>query len=575
MTKRVFYFPIRIGYKTYTTRGTTHARLLYSAPLACVASQFTRRQRVVSSYFPLLQSQSPFSARLKDEWLAHPGVNLISGLLVALALIPEAIGFSIVCGLDPKFGLYASFIIAVTIAFAGGRAGMISAATGAIALALVPLLRPDLPGPVRPESIELMFAAAILAGVWQLVFGWRKLGRYMKYVPKPVMTGFVNALAILIFIAQLPQFHGANWTMFAFVAAGLAIIYGLPVLLGKLPSKAGAMLGIVPSPLVAIVVLTIVAATSGIAGIRTVGDMGEFPTALPIPHLPRVPLSATTLSIIVPLSLTIAMIGLIESLLTAQLLDDLTETGSDKSRESRGQGLANIASSFLGGMPGCAMIGQSMINFKSGGRTRLSTLAAGVFLLVLILVLGKYVQQMPMGALVAVMIMVSISTFDWGSIRKLKGQPRGEATVMLATVGTTVLTHDLSRGVIVGVILSALFFLRRISKMIDIESFWDAQTATITHEIHGQMFFASTTAFLELLDDYAADHEPARRLVLDFRGSHLWDGSAVAAVDKVVLRDLKRGLEVEVIGLNEASEGILDRLAVHRRDEEPQTVALH
>ena len=513
------------------------------------------------------------SNTLQTQWLANPGVNLISGLLVALALIPEAIGFSIVCGLDPKFGLYASFIIAVTIAFVGGRAGMISAATGAVALALVPLLRPDLGAP-RPESIELMFVAAILAGVWQLLFGWRKLGRYMRYVPKPVMTGFVNALAILIFIAQLPQFHGANWTMFAFVAAGLAIIYGLPVLWGKLPSRAGALLGAVPSPLVAIVVLTVVAALSGVAGIRTVGDMGEFPTALPIPHLPSVPLTATTLSIVVPLSLTIAMIGLIESLLTAQLLDDLTETSSDKSRESRGQGIANIASSLLGGMPGCAMIGQSMINFKSGGRTRLSTLAAGVFLLVLILVLGRYVQQMPMGALVAVMIMVSISTFDWGSLRSLKNQPRGEATVMLATVGTTVLTHDLSRGVIVGVVLSALFFLRRIAKMMDIESFYNAASATIVHQVHGQMFFASTTAFLELVDDFGAQHPGAEHLVLDFRGSHVWDGSAVAAVDKVVLRERRRGVEVEVIGLNKASENILDRLAVHR-GENAAAVSLH
>ena len=519
--------------------------------------------------------QFPNSARLRDEWLAHPGANLISGLLVALALIPEAIGFSIVCGLDPKFGLYASFIIAVVIAFVGGRAGMISAATGAIALALVPLLRPDLPGPVRPESIELMFAAAILAGVWQLLFGWRKLGRYMRYVPRPVMTGFVNTLAILIFMAQWPQFHGANWTLYAFVAAGLAIIYGLPVLVGKMPSKAGALVGRVPSPLVAIVVLTVVASVSGVGGISTVGNMGEFPTTLPFLHVPSVPFNTTTLSIVVPLSLTIAMIGLIESLLTAQLLDDLTETGSDKSRESKGQGIANIASSFLGGMPGCAMIGQSMINFKSGGRTRLSTLAAGVFLLVLILVLGPYVKRMPMGALVAVMIMVSISTFDWNSIRGLKLQPRGEATTMLATVGTTVLTHDLSRGVIVGVLLSALFFLRRISKLMDVESHWNPENLTITHAIHGQMFFASTTAFLELIDDYAADHEPARRLVLDFRGSHLWDGSAVAAVDKVVLRARREGLEVEVIGLNDASEGILDRLAVHRSEDEPQAVGAH
>ena len=269
------------------------------------------------------------------------------------------------------------------------------------------------------------------------------------------------------------------------------------------------------------------------------------------------------------------MIGLIESLLTAQLLDEKTDTPSDKSRESKGQGIANIASSLLGGMPGCAMIGQSMINFAGGGRTRLSTFSAGVFLLILILVLGTYVKMMPMGALVAVMIMVSVSTFDWGSLPKLKEQPRGEAVVMLATVGTTVLTHDLSRGVMVGVVLSALFFLRRISKLMDIESFWDGETRTITHAIHGQMFFASTTAFLELMDDTDADYEAARRFVLDFRGSHVWDGSAVAAIDKVVMRERNRGLEVEVIGLNEASEGMIDKLAVHRSDDKSQIVSAH
>ncbi len=521
-----------------------------------------------------MKSKIPASARLQQEWFANPAINLISGLLVALALIPEAIGFSIVCGLDPKYGLYASFVIAVVISFVGGRAGMISAATGAVALALVPLLRPDL-GPPSQANINLMFAAAILAGLFQILFGWRKLGRYMKYVPKPVMVGFVNALAILIFMAQLPQFNNANWTMYAFVAAGLAIIYGLPALLKLLPKKLNETLSLVPSPLIAIVALTVFARMSGIVGIKTVGDMGAFPSSLPSLNFFTIPISATTLAIIVPLALTIAMIGLIESLLTAQLLDEMTDTPSDKSRESKGQGIANIASTMFGGMPGCAMIGQSMINFAGGGRTRLSTLSAGVFLLILIVALGPYVKMMPMGALVAVMIMVSISTFDWGSLSKLKGQPRGEAIVMLTTVGTTVLTHDLSRGVLVGVVLSALFFLRRISKMMDINSHWNAETRTITHAIHGQMFFASTTAFLELIDDYDADHEEAERFVLDFRGSHVWDGSAVAAVDKVVLRERNRGLEVEVIGLNEASEGILDKLAVHRNEEEPQTIGAH
>ncbi len=372
---------------------------------------------------------------LRQDWLSNVRNDLLAGLVVALALIPEAIAFSIIAGVDPKVGLYASFSIAVVIAFTGGRPGMISAATGAMALVMVTL--------VKEHGLEYLLAATVLTGVLQIIAGWVKLGTLMRFVSRSVVTGFVNALAILIFLAQLPELNpattGVTWHVYAMTAAGLAIIYGLPYL-----TKA------VPSPLVTIVVLTILSIALGL-DIRTVGDMGELPDSLPVFLLPDVPLTLETLFIILPYSLTLMVVGLLESLMTATIVDDLTDTKSDKNRECVGQGVANVATGFIGGMAGCAMIGQSVINVKSGGRGRLSTLVAGVVLLILVVFLGEWVKRIPMAALVAVMIMVSIGTFNWGSIRNLREHPKSSSVVMLATVVVTVATHDLAKGVLTGV----------------------------------------------------------------------------------------------------------------------------
>jgi sulfate permease, SulP family len=453
--------------------------------------------------------------------------------------MPEAIAFSIIAGVDPKVGLYASFCIAVVTAFVGGRPGMISAATGAMALLMITL--------VKDHGLEYLFAATILTGMVQIVFGWLKLGRYMRFVPRSVMVGFVNALAILIFMAQLPQFIGATWLLYAFVAAGLAIIYLLPRVTTA-----------VPSPLVAIVVLTMLAVVAG-SGLNTVGDMGALPTALPFFALPAVPLSLETLMIILPVALTLAMVGLIESLLTASIVDEMTETGSDKNRESRGQGIANIVAGCFGGMAGCAMIGQSVINVRSGGRTRLSTLAAGGFLLFFILVLAKWLVLIPMGALVAVMFMVAIGTFDWSSLKSLRTAPLGESVVMVVTVATVVITHDLAMGVFAGVILSALMFARKIAHAATMDSVLSADGRERTYAVTGQLFFVTVTGFLEHFDF----QEDVDRVVLDLSQSHVWDGSAVAAIDKAVLRFRRRGIEVAVVGLNAASATLVETLAIH------------
>ncbi len=465
--------------------------------------------------------------------------DLLAGIVVALALIPEAIAFSIIAGVDPKVGLYASFCIAVVTAFAGGRPAMISAATGAMALLMITL--------VKDHGLPYLFAATILTGVLQIAFGVFRLGRYMKFVPRSVMVGFVNALAILIFMAQLPQFVGAGWQMYAVVAAGLAIIYLLPRVTTA-----------VPSPLVAIIGLTLVSLFTG-GGLNRVGDMGELPSVMPFFAIPQVPFNLETLAIILPFALPLAMVGLIESLLTASIVDEMTDTGSDKNRECRGQGIANIVAGFFGGMAGCAMIGQSVINVKSGGRTRLSTLAAGVFLLFFILVLSDWLVLIPMGALVAVMFMVSIGTFDWNSLRTLHRVPRGEALVMLVTVATVVWTHDLAIGVFTGVILSALQFARTIAKHALIDTMLSEDGTERVYAVHGQLFFVTVTGFL----DYFDYQEPVKKVTIDLARSHIWDHSAVAAIDKVVLRFRRRGVEVEVTGMNEASASLLERLAIH------------
>lgn len=501
-----------------------------------------------------------FWQQYRREWFGNVRGDLLSGLVVALALIPEAIAFSIIAGVDPRVGLYASFSIAVITAFIGGRPGMISAATGAMALLMVTL--------VREHGLPYLFAATVLTGALQVGFGWLSLARYLKFVPRAVMVGFVNALAILIFVAQLPQFAGAGWEMYAMVAAGLAIIYLLP-----------RVFRVVPSALVAIGVLTAVAILAGV-NVSRVGDMGELPTALPFLALPQVPLNFETLRIIFPVAATLALVGLLESLLTASLIDERTDTTSDKNRESTGQGVANVATGFLGGMAGCAMIGQSMINVTNGGRGRLSTFVAGVVLLILILVLQPFVVQIPMAALVAVMIVVAVSTFDWGSLRALRMQPRGESAVMLATVGVTVLTHDLSLGVLTGVILSALMFARKVSQLSRVTR-EESPDGTVTYRVSGQLFFVSTHDLLHAFDftdaggHVAEKGPPVRRVVINLTDAHLWDGSAVAALDKVVLKFRRLGTPVELVGLNEASATLIDRLATHDKPGAPERAGGH
>ena len=470
-----------------------------------------------------------------SSWTTNPRADILSGLVVALALIPEAISFSIIAGVDPRVGLYASFSIAIVIAIAGGRPGMISAATGAMALVVIDL--------VADHGLGHLFAATILAGVFQVLFGFLGVGELMRFVPRSVMVGFVNALAILIFLAQVPHIlltDGDTSQLpltLLFIAAGLAIIYGLPRLTTA-----------VPSPLVAIVVLAGIAMSMGL-DLPTVGDMGELPSALPWVALPEVPLTLETLRIIVPVALTLSFVGLLESLLTASLLDELTDTDSDKNTEARGQGIANIATGFLGGMAGCAMIGQSIINYRSGGRGRLSTLVSGIFLLILILVLGGIVARIPLAALVAVMIMVSIGTFDWRSItpHTLRSTPRPETFVMAATVLTTVLTHNLAYGVAAGVVLSVLAFARHVSEVVKVTSVLDPDNTERLYAVHGELFFASTNT---LVHDFDYDSVDVDRVEIDLSNARIWDTSAVAALDAVVEKFKARGIDARLVGLN-------------------------
>ncbi|MCW8944602.1 MAG: SulP family inorganic anion transporter [Sedimenticola sp.] len=476
---------------------------------------------------------------LRNNWLGNIRGDLLAGTVVALALIPEAIAFSIIAGVDPKVGLYASFCIAVVIAFVGGRPGMISAATGAMALLMVTL--------VKEHGLEYLLAATLLTGVLQIGAGYLKLGSLMRFVSRSVVTGFVNALAILIFMAQLPELIGVTWHVYAMTAGGLGIIYLFPYL-----TKA------IPSPLVTIVVLTALAIVLDM-DIRTVGDMGELPDTLPIFLWPNVPLTWETLAIIFPYSISLAIVGLLESLMTATIIDDLTDTGSDKNRECKGQGVANIASGMLGGMAGCAMIGQSVINVKSGGRTRLSTLTAGVFLLLLVVFLGDWVAKIPMAALVAVMIMVSIGTFSWESLINLKKHPMSTNIVMTTTVVVVVATHNLAYGVFVGVLLAAMFFANKVAQFKHVTTEISEDGTLRTYRVVGQVFFASAEKFVEFFDF----KEVVDKVVIDLYQAHFWDITAVAALDKVVLKFRREGTEVELVGLNEASATVVDRFAVH------------
>ncbi|MBB6258632.1 SulP family sulfate permease [Xanthomonas arboricola] len=478
---------------------------------------------------------------LRQQWLGNVRGDVLAGIVVALALIPEAIAFSIIAGVDPKVGLYAAFCIAVVTSIAGGRPGMISAATGAMALLMVDL--------VKDHGLQYLLAATVLAGVLQLIAAALRLGALMRFVSRSVITGFVNALAILIFLAQLPELVGMPWPVHAVCAAGLAIIYLLPRFTTA-----------IPSPLVAIVVLTAVCAYWHI-DIRSVGDMGRLPDSLPVFLLPDVPLTWDSVRILLPVSTTLAVVGLLESLMTAQIVEDLTDTPSQRNRECAGQGLANLLAGCFGGMAGCAMIGQSVINVRSGGRGRLSCLVAGVVLLLMVVYGAPWVRQIPMAALVAVMIMVSIGTFSWGSLRDLRTHPGSSAVVMLGTVVVTVWTHDLARGVLAGVLLSALFFARKVGRMLQVQAS-ERDDGVRVYAVRGQVFFASAGQFVASFDFPGTPP----KVLIDLSHAHFWDISAVAALDRVVLKLRAHGAEVEVIGVNQASDTLIETLGTHRRD---------
>lgn len=484
-----------------------------------------------------------YLSTFQRDWLLSPRSDILAGILVALALIPEAIGFAVIAGVDPSIALYASFSIAVIIAFTGGRPGMISASTAAVAVLVIPL--------VRDHGAEYLFAATILMGIIQIAAGFLRVNLLMQYVSRSVITGFVNALALLIFIAQLPQLINVTWMTYVMVAAGLAIIYILPRFTTA-----------IPSPLIAIIVLTIVS-IYGDVDVITVGDMGELPSALPSFFIPDVPFTFETLQIILPFSLTMAAVGLLESLLTAQIVDDLTDTPSDKQRECKGQGIANLVTGFLGGMGGCAMIGQSVINVKSGGFTRLSTLVAGLFLLFLIVALGPLVARIPMPALVAVMIMVSIGTFSWRSIKDLRTHPWQSSVVMLVTVIVVVWTQDLAQGVLAGVILSGLFFANKVKRVFTVQSELSADGSTRTYSYSGQIFFASAEQFAEAIDF----KEVVDKVIIDVSRAHFWDISAVGILDKAIIKLRREGAAVEIVGLNEPSAAMVRQFAMHDRTD--------
>ncbi|MBB1279579.1 SulP family inorganic anion transporter [Pseudoalteromonas sp. SR41-1] len=484
---------------------------------------------------------------VKRDWLSNVRGDVLAGIVVALALIPEAIAFSIIAGVDPKVGLYASFCIAVIIAFVGGRPGMISAATGAMALLMVTL--------VKDHGLEYLLVATLLTGVLQIFAGFLKLGELMRFVSRSVVTGFVNALAILIFMAQLPELTNVTWHVYAMTAAGLGIIYLFPYIptIGK----------ILPSPLVCIVVITLVSIFLGL-DIRTVGDMGELPDTLPIFLWPDVPLTLETLQIVLPYSIGLAVVGLLESMMTATIVDDLTDTTSDRNKECKGQGIANIGAGLFGGMAGCAMIGQSIINVKSGGRGRLSTFIAGLFLIIMVVFLDEWLQLIPMAALVAVMIMVSIGTFSWTSVKDLKKNPLSSNVVMISTVIVVVATHNLAIGVLVGVLLATLFFANKIGRFMVVKTKHDESNDKITYEVVGQVFFASAEQFIASFDFKNA----VSNVVIDLTHAHFWDITGVSSLDKVVIKFRREGATVNIIGMNSATETVIDKFGVHNNPEE-------
>ncbi len=480
---------------------------------------------------------------LKPDWLSDPKVwrtEVLAGLVVALALIPEAISFSIIAGVDPAIGLFASFTMAVVISVVGGRRAMISAATGAVALVIAPLN--------REHGLGHLVAAVILAGVFQIVLGALGVAKLMRFIPRSVMVGFVNSLAILIFMAQIPEMTDVPWPVYPLVIGGLALM----VLLPRITT-------VVPAPLVSIVILTVITVGAAIA-VPTVGDRGALPSSLPVPGLPDVPFTLDTLTTIAPYAFAMALVGLMESLMTAKLVDEITDTHSNKTRESLGQGIANIVTGFFGGMGGCAMIGQTMINVKvSGARTRLSTFLAGAFLMVLCIVFGPVVSGIPMAALVAVMVMVSFATFDWHSIapRTLRRMPVGEIAVMLITVACVVITHNLAVGVVVGSVTAMVVFARRVAHLAEVTAVIDPDRTTVVYRVTGELFFASSNDLVGRFD-YAGDPD---RVVVDLSSAHIWDASSVAALDAIRTKYAQRGKTVEITGLNGPSARLHDRLS--------------
>ena len=480
-------------------------------------------------------------SRLRAEWAPSIPRELMAGAVATFALIPEVIAFSFVAGVDPSVGLFASFVISLVIAFTGGRPAMISAAAGSVALVAAPL--------VQSHGLPYLLAAGVLAGLVQVLFGLLRLGVLMRFVSSSVRTGFVNALAILIFAAQMPHLAGANATTWCMVGLGLAIIYGLP----RITSA-------VPSPLVCIVVLTVIASWFGLP-LKTVADLGSLPDALPVFAWLDVPFNLDTLRLIALPALAIAMVGLLESMMTASVVDELTDTPSSKNRECSGLGLANVAASFFGGIAGCGMIGQTVSNVRYGGRGRLSTLFAGAFLLILMVLLKPWVSQVPVAALVAIMVMVSASTFDWGSLRSVVRHPRLSSAVMLATVAVTVATDNLAAGVAVGVVLSGVFFTFKVSRLLAVHAEDDPATAMRTYRVAGQVFFASAEVFIDAFDTLDTEDRP---VCIDLTQAHFWDVTAVTALDKVVQRLQKHGSTVEVIGLNDASAVLVDRLGLQK-----------
>lgn len=472
--------------------------------------------------------------KIKREWLIAPGTNILAGIVVALALIPEAISFSIIAGVDPMVGLYSSFIIAVVISFMGGRPAMISAATGSVALVIVPL--------VRDHGVQYLLAATILMGIIQIIFGILKIGRLMKFIPNSVMIGFVNALAIMIFLTQIKHIFGISFATYLFVIITLLIIYLLPRIFNK-----------IPAPLIAIILLTITYLATG-ANVETVGDLGEIKRSLPQFFIPDVPFNIETLNIIFPYALSMAIVGLVESLLTARIVDQATDTYSSKNQESRGQGIANVITGFFGAMGGCAMIGQSVINVRSGATTRLSTFTAGVFLIILIIVFGNWVVEIPMPILAAIMVMVSVGTFNWRSFKFIKKAPRTDALVMILTVAIVLITSNLALGVIVGIIVSALCFATKISNV-------SVQYEEVNHAIHynikGQIFFVSIDSLMNQLDLELHD----KTIYLNFKEAHLWDDSAVNAIDTLIENYHKKNNKIYVQHLNKDSRKIVNELS--------------